>query len=284
MASSWRVSSPVATDDAKPNLFCNQSIAQRAPNYPRMRTRVWRCSFVSRTLRLRLEEEVSALQRIKVWTSGVLLTVWALSGAEQTLPVEIKIVVYDKAHVGSKTLSVAESLAGRILSAAGLDARWTAGPISDLQWLGMDFTAPNQQECASASGVNWLRAQVLAHAPAGFPPRALGFSLPCATTGIQVTVYADRVAEVSEVTAPTFGRVLGYALVHELGHVLLHSSAHEDIGLMKSVWSKSDWQRAAVSNIRFSSSQSRQIIGAIPTRSTAIARPSPIARRMIGLR
>jgi hypothetical protein len=201
---------------------------------------------------------------IRVWKSGALLTVWALCGAGQTLPVEIQIVVYDKAEVGPKTLFVAENLAGRILLAAGLDAKWTAGPISDLQRLGMDFTAPRHRECASASGPDFLRAQVVAHAPAGFPPQALGFSLPCATTGIQVTIYADRVAKVSEATAPTFSRVLGYAMVHELGHVLLHSAGHEDIGLMKSVWSKSDWQRAAVSIIPFSSTQSRQIIGAIP--------------------
>jgi len=32
-------------------------------------------------------------------------------------------------------------------------------------------------------------------------------------------------------------------VAHELGHVLLHSAEHEDSGLMKAVWSKSDWQR-----------------------------------------
>lgn len=39
----------------------------------------------------------------------------------------------------------------------------------------------------------------------------------------------------SERTAPTFSRVLGYALAHELGHVLLHSAGHENSGLMKGV-------------------------------------------------
>jgi hypothetical protein len=39
---------------------------------------------------------------LRVWKSGALLTVWALSGAGQTLPVEIQIVVYDKAEVGPK--------------------------------------------------------------------------------------------------------------------------------------------------------------------------------------
>jgi DNA-binding MurR/RpiR family transcriptional regulator len=78
-----------------------------------------------------------------------------------------------------------------------------------------------------------------------------------------VTIYADRIAKVSETAALTFGRVLGYAMAHELGHVLLHSVAHEDIGLMKSVWSRFDWQRAAVSVIPFNPRQSRQIVTAI---------------------
>jgi hypothetical protein len=69
---------------------------------------------------------------------------------------------------------------------------------------------------------------------------------------------------VSQITAPTFGRVLGYALAHELGHVLIRSAGHEDSGLMKGVWSKADWQRAAVTIIPFSPEQTRRIRAAIP--------------------
>ena len=216
---------------------------------------------------------------IRAWKSGALFTVCALSGAAQTLPVEIPIVVYDSGKIGPKTLSSAENLTGEILLAAGLDAKWVAGPISELQRLGTDFTARTPAECR-ASNPDLLRVQVVAHAPAGLPGQALGFSLPCATTGIQVTIYADRVAKVSEAAAPTFSRVLGYAMAHELGHVLLHSAAHADNGLMKGVWSKSDWQRAAVSMIPFNPAQSRQMIGAIQKpRSTEMARLSPIYKR-----
>jgi hypothetical protein len=126
--------------------------------------------------------------------------------------------------------------------------------------------------CASIAIPDLLRVQVIAYAPVGFPPQALGFSLPCATTGVQVTVYADRIAKVSETAGPTFGWVLGYAMAHELGHVLLHSTAHEEIGLMKGVWSSGDWQRAAVSIIPFNPRQSHQIARAIQeSRSTQMA-------------
>jgi hypothetical protein len=217
---------------------------------------------------------------IRAWKSGALLTICVLSGAGQIVPVEIQIVVYDGGGVGPKALSVAENLTEKILLTAGLDAQWRSGLISDLQRLGTDFTARTPAECASAPGADFLRVQVVARAPVGFPAHALGFSLPCAASGIHVIIYADRVAKVSEATGPTFGRVLGYAMAHELGHVLLHSAGHEDIGLMKGVWSKNDWQRAALSIIPFSPAQSRQIIRARQkTRSTEIARLSPIFKR-----
>lgn len=55
---------------------------------------------------------------------------------------------------------------------------------------------------------------------------------------MQVTIYADRAEEVSRRSLAAFYRVLAYTLTHELGHVILRSSAHEKSGLMKGVWSK----------------------------------------------
>ena len=72
-------------------------------------------------------------------------------------------------------------------------------------------------------------------------------------------IFADRAAAVSERGGPTFGHVLGYTIAHELGHVLLHSGAHDMAGLMKDIWSKRDWQRAAVSVIPFSPSDVQRI-------------------------
>jgi hypothetical protein len=216
---------------------------------------------------------------IRAWKSGALLTLWALSGAGQTLPLEIQIVVYDRAEVGPKTLSVAQNLAGKILLASGVETKWMVGPISDLQRLGIDFSAHTPAECASAPTPSPVRVRVLARAPTGVSVQTLGFSLPCATHGIQVTIYADHVARLSETAAPTFSRVLGYAMAHELGHVLLHSAEHEDSGLMKTIWSKSDWQRAAVSIIPFNSLDARRIANGIQNaRGAELAQLSPIGK------
>lgn len=171
---------------------------------------------------------------------------------------ELSIVTYDSAHVGPKTLDQAERVAGTILLTAAIRSRWEAGQPKDLGNLSMDFTAYAAKGCHPDTA-SVLRVQILRRAPDGVLPNALGFSLPCARSGVQVTIYADRIANVSKAGGPTFGRVFGYAIAHELGHVLLQSDTHAAAGLMKGIWLKGDWQRAAVSIIPFSPAEARQI-------------------------
>jgi hypothetical protein len=193
------------------------------------------------------------------WRTGLVLFLLSRAAVGQSLPnTTVSIVVYDDARVGAKTLDRAERLAGKILLKAGIPSSWDAGPVDELRNLGTDFSAFPRTACQTEVVSTVLRMQILAHAPAGLAPHALGFSLPCARRGVQVVIYADRVARVSETEAPTFGRVLAFVMAHELGHVLLHSSDHEATGLMKDVWSKSDWQRAAVSIISFSPADMEQ--------------------------
>lgn len=194
------------------------------------------------------------------WEIGLLLSSIFLPAAagQEPAPMEISIVTYDNAHVGPKTLDQAERVAGTILLTAAIRSRWEAGQPQDLGNLGMDFTAYAGKDCHPDTAAV-LRVLILPRAPVGLSPNALGFSLPCARSGVQVTIYADRIANVSEGGGPTFRRVLGYTIAHELGHVLLKSSAHTAAGLMKGVWSKGDWQHAAVSVIPFSPAEAQQI-------------------------
>lgn len=194
------------------------------------------------------------------WKTGLLLGLLSTRMlAQQATPVDFTIVVYDSAQVGIKKLDRTENLVAAILLTAGISLRWIAGPLQDPQTLETDFTAYSRQECDSRPVPPVLRVRVLARAPAGTPPQALGFSLPCAPEGVQVTVYVDRAEMVTAAGGPTFGRVLAYAIAHELGHVLLHSTDHDATGLMKSIWSKADWQRAAVSIIPFSPANLRLV-------------------------
>lgn len=164
---------------------------------------------------------------------------------------DVSVSVYDFAHVGSKPLEQAEKLAAEVFMSVGILARLTTAMSPDP--LGSDFSALSRDGCGGLPRPVTIRAQILQHAPAGFRPSALGYSLPCAQSGAQITLYADRMEVVSRTANASFYRVLGHTLAHELGHVLLRSTAHESSGLMKAIWTQKDWQQAAVLEIRFSS-------------------------------
>jgi hypothetical protein len=175
----------------------------------------------------------------------------------------ITISIDDRAHIGSKTLERAEGVATRIFNQAGVDVHWTR-PLSVETDLVKDFSAVPAGECARPLASGSVRVEILSDAPNGFAPQALGYSLPCARRGIKVTIYVDRVEAVGRQTAAVFYRVLAYALTHELGHVLLRSLNHDKSGLMKAVWSKADWQRAAVAIVPFTPDQVRRISEGLP--------------------
>jgi hypothetical protein len=182
--------------------------------------------------------------RRKSWMGCLLMPSWVLKLAgDAPSAAPLTIFIYDRAHVGSKTLVQAERLATEIFERAGVDTQWTTQSVSDGAALLNDFSAATDKGCPQPLDSATLRAEILPYAPPGFSPQALGYALPCAKSGIQVTIYADRVETVSRTTLAVFYRVLGHAL------------AHDNSGLMKGVWAKSDWLRAAVSTLPFTQGQ-----------------------------
>lgn len=193
----------------------------------------------------------------------ILVSSWpTLSASSNQSGATITISIDDRAHIGRKTLERVEGVAAGIFALAGVDVYW-ARPVSIEADRVKDFSVVPAGECATpASG--FVQVEILSRAPNGFAPQALGYSLPCVRRGVQVTIYADRVEAVSSHTVAVFYRVLAYTLTHELGHVLLRSLSHDQSGLMKAVWSESDWQRAAVATIPFTPDQARRMAEGLP--------------------
>ena len=73
----------------------------------------------------------------------------------------------------------------------------------------------------------------------------MGFSL-VGTPGAApflATVYVDRVESVARGAGIDTRRVLGLAIAHEIGHVLLNSNTHAANGLMRADWSRKELRR-----------------------------------------
>jgi hypothetical protein len=196
----------------------------------------------------------------RLWIGCVLTAALSAKVLAGSMNAPLNIQLYDRAHVGSKTLAQAERVSGEIFARAGIELHWTTRSVFDEDELMADFSAGGRTERLGSATVT---AAIFPRAPQGFSPQALGFALPWAKRGIQVTIYADRVEMASSSSLASFYRVLGHALAHELGHVILRSTAHESSGLMKGVWSKSDWQLAAVGLVPFNLDQAKNMTQAL---------------------
>jgi hypothetical protein len=230
------------------------------------------------------------MRKIASWITATLLTALgaasfaAASGYSSQFEGQIMVSVYDLAHIGPKTVAQSEQLATRIFALAGVDTQWNTGSPSDARNLMTDFSPSGTEGCMAPLPAV-LQVQFLSRAPRGFPSQALGFSLPCAEQGMQVTILEDRVEAVSRSGHASFYRVLGHTLAHELGHVLLGSQLHGKSGLMKATWTENDWQRAAVTIIPFSPDDVRSIarqLGVIRTRDLA-KRPISAPGTIVGI-
>jgi hypothetical protein len=67
----------------------------------------------------------------------------------------------------------------------------------------------------------------------------LGYSLvnTPARFGSLATVYVDRVADLAAASRVDMPTLLGRAIAHEIGHLLLGTAAHAHVGVMRASWS-----------------------------------------------
>lgn len=186
--------------------------------------------------------------------------VHADDGPGQTIRARARVRVFNRARVHERDLVRSKAEVGRIFADGGIAMHWAEGDLDDRSSLATDFSASNSQAgCTGEANRSELRVQLLAHLPHGMPAGTLGFSLPCAKFGMDSTIFVDQCEAVSYQVGPTFARVLGDAIAHELGHVLLRSGQHSGSGLMRARWDKAAWLNAAVGQVRMDQDEARRM-------------------------
>ena len=128
--------------------------------------------------------------------------------------------MYDNTGVPPADRATALAVAQAILKDAGIAVTWR-----------------DDEDQASPR----LPAEVIVRivtAPAEALPGSLGFSLIDVErrAGTLATVYADRVDAARRAVGADPGRLLGRAMAHEIGHLLLGTTRHADRGLMRGLW------------------------------------------------
>ena len=176
-----------------------------------------------------------------IMLAGTVLVSCPTEGAQIDLPnLVVRIYMTSAAHARDWKTSIAEATA--ILDDAGIDVDWincseTVVPI----------------RCALPLKLNEVAVRIVRGPASGHHHDTLGDSLldPVRRIGTLATIYLDRVEWLAAAGGVDAGIVLARAIAHELGHLVLGTTAHSRRGLMRPVWSRDELIRARAADWRF---------------------------------
>src|SRR6516165_4992254 len=77
--------------------------------------------------------------------------------------------------------------------------------------------------------------------------------------GCYADLFYEPIQQLQEETHASPPVVLGHAMAHELGHLLLGTNSHSPSGLMRAHWTGEDLTNASKGNLRFSQEQCLRI-------------------------
>ena len=211
----------------------------------------------------------------QVGAMTVLLTLAGVrvAGAQHA---EIVVRTFNNYGVPADDLREARAHASAILSGAGINVTWLDC------WNG-DQPAPDASaRCRAGVGSDLvLRLQ---RAPAANRERfaSLGFALVKPKAGLKAstttagdalpflaTVYADLAEGVARRAGVSSRPVLGRAIAHEIGHLLLNENDHPKEGLMRAAWSQVELRKAEARAWRFLDEEAEVMRAAVARRQMA---------------
>ena len=176
--------------------------------------------------------------------SGTYLAAFAgaLMAGPQT-GVDITVQAYNWAHVELGTLTAAQDEAARIFRVAGVGIVWLNCPLTVVE-------AEAYRICMEPATRDRFVLRIVYSVPAGFGNTSMGVALN--ETGIYASVFYQRVDEFANEGIATHSQILGHAMAHELGHLLLDLRGHTNFGIMRGRWNAQDLRSASMGALLFS--------------------------------
>lgn len=77
--------------------------------------------------------------------------------------------------------------------------------------------------------------------------------------GMQADVFYSSIVQLQQATPIDSGKILGYVIAHELGHLLLGQRAHSSSGIMQARWSGGQLRQISMGIFNFDERQAKQI-------------------------
>jgi hypothetical protein len=163
-----------------------------------------------------------------------MLSLLAVSASTAGPASPVIVRAYNTYGVPSREMRTAALTVQRVLSMIPIDMRWrNCGVVAAPVVHAVD-------QCDDPVARNEVIVRVVAALIPPEPDAPLGDSFidPVLGTGTLATVYADRVLALSRALDVDHGTLLGRAVGHEIGHLLLGTRRHSGFGLMRALWSR----------------------------------------------
>jgi hypothetical protein len=182
----------------------------------------------------------------------------------------LRIRLYNAAHVKPQVLGWARAETTRIFKAGGINATWELPAVEAAEDRGIDMSANSW----NTDSRRYLVVRITRGTAPSVAPGALGFALPFAQTGAHASIFYDRIEVLARLLNRTQYMILGHAMAHEIGHVLLRSSEHSAAGLMQARWNEASWRLGAAGLLSFLPAEKAAM------RETVRAFANPLAARL----
>jgi hypothetical protein len=185
---------------------------------------------------------------------AVITTTRPVAAAAATEPI-VTVRTYNYARVSQAELAGARGEAARIFKEAGIGLEWTACRVpgsesgaSCTQQLGRDLMLrlrenPNRGT-NPAPGIRTLGVSILDREQ---------------RTGVLMTLDVVPIRTISQRSSTDMAALLGRAIAHEVGHLLLGRAEHSFNGLMRAFWSHDELRGASVASWGFSPGEGAQM-------------------------
>lgn len=178
--------------------------------------------------------------------AAVTLLVLMSAGLAGAQTPRVNIRIYDASLGPRAARAAAVEAASAIVNEAGVEADWRDCTDDGLA-----------SSCQASREVRDVIVRIMPSAPGGLPfggsaiasrpnidesSLRLGLAIvdPGTRVGSMVTLYYDHVTTVARRAGIDVGELLGRALAHELGHLLLGISGHSPTGLMRAIWTDAE--------------------------------------------
>jgi hypothetical protein len=172
-----------------------------------------------------------------------------VAGSRSVAPLrEVSVRLYTATPIPPATLSLAIEQAQLLFRSAGLRIVIKQPAVEAHEDQGIDMTSAAFRQPTARPH---LVLRLIAGMPAHVLPDSLGYALPYARIGAHAIIFYDRVDALSTSKGMPDYLILGYAITHELGHVLLSSREHSIGGVMQERWTAQTWRLASAGLLAF---------------------------------